>query len=140
MLEIKCLAYQYSNQSIIRLIRNTVFVDEQGVAVELEFDGCDQDAVHALLTIEGKAVGTGRLLKDGHIGRIAILKDYRGKGLGEKVVLSLVDEAKKQNLARVYLGAQKQALGFYVKLGFSVYGDEYIEAGIEHLLMEQLLK
>ena len=72
----------------IKNVRNTVFTDEQHIDPDLDFDGQDRDAVHVLILCNGKYVGTGRMLKDGHIGRLAVLKEYRGQGLGAKMVLS----------------------------------------------------
>jgi predicted GNAT family N-acyltransferase len=95
--------------------------------------------VHVLVACEGKYVGTGRCLKDGHIGRLAVLREYRGRGLGSMAVQALVKEAKSLGMERVYLGAQKTAVVFYEKLGFSVYGEPYIEASIEHIHMERAI-
>ena len=93
-----------------------------------------------LILCNGKPVGTGRILTDGHIGRIAILSDFRGQGLGAKIVLSLVQEAENKDYPRVYLGAQKHAIDFYAKLGFKPFGDEFLSAGIVHLSMEKTLR
>ena len=123
----------------IRNIRNNVFTNEQHIDPDMDFDGQDGDAIHVLIIYKGKYVGTGRMLHDGHIGRLAVLKECRGQGLGEKIVLSLVKEAKNKNLKRVYLGAQKHTVGFYKKLGFSVYGEPYTEVNIEHVYMEKVI-
>lgn len=123
----------------IRGVRNAVFTNEQGIAEEIDFDGQDVDAVHVLVSCDGKPVGTGRMLNDGHIGRLAVLREYRGRGMGTRAVLALVEEAKARGLNRVYLGAQKHAVGFYQELGFSAYGDRYVEASIEHMHMERFL-
>lgn len=139
MIEVKNVVFNSENEKYIRSVRDNVFIDEQGIAPEIEFDGLDRSAIHALVAVDGKYVGTGRILDDGHIGRIAILSDYRGLGLGAKIVLSLIDEAITRDYQRVYLGAQKQAIGFYTKLGFTPFGEEFIEAGIAHLSMEKLL-
>lgn len=139
MFEVKNVVFNSENEKYIRSVRDSVFIHEQGIDPEIEFDGLDSSAIHALVSIDGKYVGTGRILNDGHIGRIAILSDYRCLGLGSKIVLSLIDEATKKGYQRVYLGAQKQAIGFYNKLGFTPFGDEFIEAGIVHLSMEKLL-
>jgi predicted GNAT family N-acyltransferase len=128
---------EYSNK--IRKIRNTVFSQEQKIDASADFDGQDTKAIHALIEMDGKYVGTGRMLMDGHIGRLAVLKLARGKGVGRQLILELMAEAKKQGIKRVYLGAQKQAVGFYQKLGFSEYGTPYEEVGIEHLHMEKFI-
>lgn len=139
MFEVRNVAFDSENEKCIRAIRDCVFIHEQGISPEIEFDGLDGSAVHALLFINGEPVGTGRILKDGHIGRIAILSDFRGEGLGSKIVLSLIEQAIKSNYERVYLGAQKHAVDFYAKLGFTPFGDEFMEAGIVHLSMEKSL-
>lgn len=127
-------------QPFIRAIRESVFIQEQAVPVELEFDGLDENAMQVLVAVDGQYVGTGRMLDDGHIGRIAILRDYRGLGLGAKVVQALVDEAARLGYPRVYLGAQTHAVDFYAKLGFTPYGEEFMDAGIPHLAMECTVK
>ncbi len=121
----------------IKLIRNTVFTNEQYIDSEIDFDGQDDHCIHVLIVKNGEYIGTGRMLSDGHIGRLAILKEYRGQGLGAEMVQSLMDKAKSENMKRVYLGAQKHAIGFYGKLGFSVYGEPFIEVNIEHSHMEK---
>lgn len=140
MFEVKNVAYVGQEKEAIRSIRDSVFIQEQQIDPEIEFDGLDSSAVHALVYCDGNAVGTGRILSDGHIGRIAILKAYRGQGLGSKIVLSLIEEAVSQQYDRVYLGSQKHAIQFYEKLGFQPYGDEFIEANIPHLSMEKIIR
>ena len=124
----------------IRKIRNTVFTGEQHVDEDLDFDGQDPAAVHVLVACEGKYVGTGRMLTDGHIGRLAVLEEHRGRGMGARAVLALVQEAENAGLRRTFLGAQKHAVGFYEKLGFAVYGEPYTEANIEHIHMERFMR
>jgi hypothetical protein len=137
MFEVKNVEYVGIYKEAIREVRNMVFIKEQHIDPEIEFDGLDDVAVHALVLFDGKAVGTGRILDDGHIGRIAIIKEFRAKGLGSKIVLSLIDEATNKGYPRVYLGSQKHAIDFYTKLGFQPFGDEFMEAGIPHLSMEK---
>jgi predicted GNAT family N-acyltransferase len=121
----------------IRRIRNIVFTGEQGIDQAIDFDGQDPGAVHVLVRTGQGYAGTGRMLSDGHIGRLAVLKEHRGRRLGTMAVGALVDEAKRRGMRRVYLGAQKQAVGFYAKLGFRECGEPYMEAGIEHVEMEK---
>ena len=123
----------------IRSIRNDVFTREQHIDEELDFDGQDHDAVHVLVACQDRYVGTGRMLADGHIGRLAVLKAYRGRGLGAVAVQALVEEAESRGMRRVYLGSQIHAIGFYEKLGFSTYGEPYVEADIEHVYMERFI-
>ena len=139
MFEIEIVPFNDKTEKPIRFIRKTVFIHEQNVPPELEFDGLDNSAIHALISIEGEYVATGRLLDDGHIGRVAILKAYRNQKLGSKLVLSLVEEAKQKGYSRVYLGSQTHAIGFYQKLGFSAFGEEFMDAGIPHLSMGKTL-
>lgn len=139
MFEVKNVNYTGENEQAIREVRDTVFIQEQSIDPDIEFDGLDESAVHAIVYSNALPVGTGRILDDGHIGRIAILKAFRGQGLGSKIVLSLIDEATNKGYPRVYLGSQKHAIDFYTKLGFEPFGDEFMEAGIPHLSMEKLL-
>ncbi|WP_413719465.1 GNAT family N-acetyltransferase [Silicimonas sp. MF1-12-2] len=116
-------------------IRRTVFIEEQGVTVEDEVDGKDPHAIHLIATSNGNAVGTARLLmsgKVGKIGRVAVLKEARGTGLGKALVLFAVEELSRRCAARAMLGAQTHAIGFCEALGFSVYGPEFLDAGIPH--------
>ena len=123
----------------IRSIRNDVFTREQHIDEDLDFDGQDHDAVHVLVSSQNKYVGTGRMLADGHIGRLAVLKAYRGRGLGAVAVQALIKEAENRGMRRVYLGSQRHAIGFYENLGFSTYGEPYVEVNIEHIHMERFI-
>ncbi len=126
----------WQSKDEIFLVRNTVFTAEQGIDTNLDFDGQDEQAVHALVYDNDEPVATGRMLEDGHIGRIAVLISHRGKGLGTAIMKALVNEARRRNFARVYLGAQVHALDFYEKLGFESIGERYDEVGIEHQTMQ----
>jgi predicted GNAT family N-acyltransferase len=116
-------------------VRHEVFVDEQGVPAEIELDEHDISALHIVAFDEGRAVATGRLLADGHIGRLAVLRSYRGRGLGRQVLTRLVEEARNGGLGRVELNAQTQALPFYERLGFVAYGEVFDDAGLPHRAM-----
>ena len=139
MIKIKIVTYDNQNEKIIRSIRDDVFINEQGIDPKIEFDGLDESAIHTIIFVNEKPVGTGRILKDGHIGRIAVLSEFRGQSIGSKIVDSLTDVAIKNDYKRVYLGSQKHAIDFYTKLGFTPFGEEFIEAGIVHLSMQKLL-
>lgn len=119
----------------IRNIRNRVFTQEQGVDTAIDFDGLDGTAIQALAFYDEAAVGTGRMLPDGHIGRIAVLPEFRNLGTGTHIMQALINKARQDSLARVFLGAQMTAAPFYNKLGFKRCGDEYIEANIQHIPM-----
>lgn len=117
-------------------LRHQVFVGEQGVPIEEELDDLDQTATHLLAKENGAPVGTARVVYHGEvakIGRVCVLKPARGTGLGAKLIKAAVQIAKEQpGVTKAKLGAQLHALGFYEKLGFSVYGPVYLDAGIEH--------
>ena len=121
-----------------RRIREQVFVREQSVPLALEMDDQDAHCDHALAyCAEGSAVGTGRLLPDGHIGRMAVLKEWRGKGVGALLLQALVEKARQRRHVSVRLNAQSYAAGFYRRYGFEAAGPEFIEAGIPHVAMQR---
>ena len=120
-------------------IRFAVFVEEQGVPPELEMDDNDRAALHALAYDGAEVVGTGRLLPDGHIGRMAVLKDWRGRGAGRAMLRRLVEAARRRGDREVLLSAQVHALGFYLAEGFAPEGPVYEEAGIPHQAMRRRL-
>lgn len=126
-----------TEKNAIMHIRNTVFVKEQGVPEALERDEKDPECLHALLLVNGAPAATGLLEDDGHIGRIAVLKTYRGKGAGSRILGFLERKALEKGLTRVYLGAQLQAIPFYEKQGYRCYGGEFMDAGIPHRHMQK---
>lgn len=121
--------------SDIEKIRHTVFINEQNVPVELEWDEFDNDSIHILAYYNDKPVGTARLLADGHIGRMAVLKPYRNRKIGENMLKYLINIAAKSAMKNIELSAQEHALDFYKKYGFSVISDVYMDAGIPHYTM-----
>jgi len=119
-------------------IRRTVFIEEQQVPEALEWDGLDETCYHILVTdSSGHPAGTGRMKPDGHIGRMAVLKDCRGQGIGSAILAALLELARRHEYSRVFLHAQVEAIPFYEKHGFSVTGELFIDAGIPHLSMER---
>ena len=122
------------------IIRRTVFVVEQQVPEEEEWDGLDLSCTHFLAWLPTTAksteppppVGTARLLPDGHIGRVAVLANARGKGVGVALMKAAIDAARQQKHERVVLSSQLHALAFYEQLGFVAYGDVFMDAGIPH--------
>ena len=117
-------------------LRHQVFVIEQGVPVELEIDGEDDAACHAVALIDNnQVIGTGRMLASGKIGRMAVRSDMRCQGVGRAVLDALVNEARTRGLAGVSLGAQLSAVAFYQRAGFFCQGDVFIDAGIDHRQM-----
>lgn len=121
-------------------IRYEVFVCEQGVPLEMERDEADETSIHALALKDGVPVATGRLLADGHIGRIAVVKAWRGAGVGRQLTQGLIEEARKRGFTEVVLHAQTSAEGFYNKLGFLPQGAVFMEAGIPHQQMALSLR
>jgi predicted GNAT family N-acyltransferase len=120
-------------------IRFAVFVEEQGVPRELELDDLDERCEHAVAFENGRALATARLLPDGHIGRMAVLKEWRNQGIGALMLQGLIQEAKKRRYREVMLSAQVHAVPFYRAHGFVEEGDEYLEAGIRHQAMKRPL-
>lgn len=117
-------------------VRQRVFVEEQGVPAGLEHDAEDASAVHLLVfNPVGDAVGTARMLRDGHIGRMAVLAAWRGQGIGGQLLQHLVRLAEKNKLPQPFLHAQCGATGFYERFGFVAEGPVFLDAGIEHRLM-----
>ena len=120
-------------------IRFAVFVEEQGVPREIELDEIDAACIHAVAYLDEKAVGTGRLLPDGHIGRMAVLRQWRRHGVGSRILNALVEEARRRGDRHVALSAQVHAVPFYRAHGFVEEGGEYLEAGIRHQAMRRTL-
>ena len=117
-------------------VRETVFEKEQGVPRELERDGQDLECIHVVAYDEqDKQIGTGRLQLNGKIGRMAVLKEWRGQGVGGKMLKALIDAAINQRITKIYLFAQKDAIQFYKSHGFNIVGPEFMEANIPHLKM-----
>ncbi|WP_370635925.1 GNAT family N-acetyltransferase [Paralcaligenes sp. KSB-10] len=121
-------------------VRYEVFVQEQHVPVEEERDQEDAHCVHAVaFGRDGRPVGTGRLLRNAHIGRMAVRATHRGLGVGSRLLTALVDEARRRQYPEVVLSAQVHARAFYEAHGFVAQGETYIEAGIEHITMRRIL-
>ena len=119
-----------------RPVRERVFIDEQRVPRELEWDESDEASEHAVACdAEGSAIGTARLLPDGKLGRMAVLRAWRGRGVGAALLTALLARARERGIARVTLHAQTHAAGFYRRFGFSERGGEFLEAGIPHVEM-----
>ncbi len=121
---------------LARPVREQVFVTEQKVPLELEWDEWDERSDHAVARdTNGQAIGTARLLPDGRIGRMAVLREWRRRGVGAALMEALLQKAREQSLSRVTLHAQTHAAGFYRRFGFSERGGEFWEAGIPHVEM-----
>jgi predicted GNAT family N-acyltransferase len=121
-------------------VRYEVFVVEQRVPIDMEWDEMDAKCVHAVAyDDEGVAVGTGRLLPDGHIGRMAVRKPARGQGTGGAILEALIAEACKRGDRQVMLNAQAHAEPFYERYGFRRESEVFMEAGIPHIAMRRVL-
>ncbi len=121
-------------------VRTAVFVVEQGVPESIERDAMDALCRHAIARdASGAVVATGRLLPDGHIGRMAVLAALRGTGVGGAVLQALMTEAARLGMAEVVLNAQVHAHDFYQRHGFVADGELFLEAGIEHRTMRRRL-
>jgi len=125
-------------------IRRAVFIDEQGVPEALEWDADDADALHLLAILaDGTPIGCARLLRNdhlcGHIGRMAVLPAWRGRGVGRALLAAAIRLARAQGHATIRLSAQTHAARFYADAGFAAMGDPYEEAGIPHIAMLKCL-
>ncbi len=123
-----------------KIIRETVFIEEQ--KFKIEFDDLDDIATHIVMYLDTQPVGCCRLYKqenEYHIGRIAVLKPYRGKGCGEKILLQAEKVAKEKGADCIKLSAQVRASGFYEKLGYKKYGEIYFDEYCEHIAMKKYI-
>lgn len=140
------ISFKWSKNTVSedgRSVRTRVFVDEQEVTPEEEFDGSDSYAENVVLYADGVAVAAGRVIVgergEGRIGRVACLKEYRGKGLGKILMTELIERAAQKGFDTVYVNAQTRVRGFYESLGFEAYGDIFMEANIPHIAMKKSL-
>ncbi|MCH7394969.1 GNAT family N-acetyltransferase [Acinetobacter dispersus] len=122
-------------QQDAKLIRTLVFIQEQGIAEGDEWDEQDAISQHFVIYDQDQPIATARLLQNNSVGRVAVLKAYRGQGLGQMIMLNIIDFAKQQGRAFLHLSSQVHAMSFYQQLGFVVQGDEYDECGIPHIEM-----
>lgn len=130
----------HSHAHTLRQIREIVFIIEQKVPREEEWDDQDEGAEHFIAEDQqGRAVGCARLLPTGQIGRMAVLREQRGSGIGRRLLEAALDAARARGMREVFLHAQTHAIEFYRKSGFIAHGDEFMEAGIPHREMMQTL-
>jgi predicted GNAT family N-acyltransferase len=121
-------------------LRFAIFVGEQNVPAGIELDDMDAQCMHAVAyDVDNKPIGTGRLLPDGHIGRMAVVKEWRRRGIGAEILQALIGEARKRGHKEVIVSAQLQAAEFYREQGFTADGKVYPEAGILHQKMRKPL-
>ncbi len=126
----------HTDGAMLSAIRHEVFIVEQRVPEHEEWDERDALCRHVIaLARGGAAIGTGRLLSDGYIGRMAVLKPWRGRGVGRSLLTTLIAMAREAGFTETRLHAQTHALDFYCKQGYTPVGEEFMEAGIPHLEM-----
>lgn len=124
-----------SDANDLKAIRTTVFIEEQNVPVELEWDGLDPDCTHFIVRSNSQTIATARLKPDGQIGRMAVAKHYRNLGIGSKLLNKILSHAKESGITHVFLHAQVRVVGFYQKFGFIAKGEKFMDAGIPHRAM-----
>ena len=121
-----------TDREAIYAVRKAVFIIEQAVPEEIEVDEHDPVASHVLAFLDGRPVGTGRITSEGRIGRMAVLAECRGRGVGRAILDALIDIGRRDGAPRLFLSAQCHAIRFYEKSGFVAEGPVYQEAGIDH--------
>ena len=127
------------DQKLLRLIRTDVFIREQKVPESMEWDDLDRVCIHYLAWHDDVAVGCVRLIPDGHIGRMAVLPQWRNQGIGMQLLMACEQEARRRNVDKLLLSAQVHAIPFYEKAGYGLISDIYMDAGIPHRDMQKLL-
>jgi predicted GNAT family N-acyltransferase len=123
-------------ESELRAIRTPVFIEEQFVTHEFEWDEIDANAVHLLATFDNQPIACLRIIHYQKIGRMAVIKQWRGKGLGAALLREAIDICKKQGSKSICLSAQTHAINFYLKAGFKQASDEYTDVDIPHIDMQ----
>ena len=128
-----------AEHSVLSQLRRTVFIEEQSVPEELEWDNDDETSIHFLALLGDTPVGTARLTPDGQIGRMAVLKQHRHKGIASTLLKAVLDRASQSGLEKVFLHAQADVVPLYEQFGFIKKGDIFLEASIEHQAMYKSL-
>ncbi|MEQ9108484.1 MAG: GNAT family N-acetyltransferase [Limnobacter sp.] len=134
MIRIDCSSWLV-NGEWASTIRRSVFIEEQGIDESEEWDKHDSNSTHVVAWFDDQAVGTARLLPEGKIGRMAVLPEFRSRGIGSAMLLALLAVAREQKMQVVRLSAQQQAIEFYSRHGFVPQGDAHSEVGIPHQWM-----
>lgn len=127
------------DRTLLRAIRERVFIDEQKVPVELEWDEFDANSTHFLALLDNRYAASARLKADGQLGRMAVLAEFRQRGVGSALLHFIIQQAKKPKLEKLYCHAQVSAIEFYQQHGFVAYGKEFDDAGIPHRAMQLIL-
>ena len=124
-------------QAELTSVRRAVFIEEQNVPESIELDGKDSNCFHVLASDKnGRPVGTTRMDGKGKIGRMAVLQNYRRRGIGRKMIQALMDYGRKNSITDFHVSSQITAIGFYKKMGFEPFGKEFLEAAIMHINMK----
>lgn len=134
------IATTKEEKKLLYEIRKTVFVEEQLVPIEEEIDEYEDEAIHFICYIDEKAVGAARLRfinNYGKLERICVLKDYRGRSIGTKIIAKMEDEIKKNQYSLAKLHAQQYAEKFYERLGYTTFSEPFMDAGIPHIAMKK---
>ena len=130
----------YEDKEELVKLRTRVFVEEQKVPSSLEIDGLDAECLHVKAMNGNLCIGTGRLLANGYIGRMCVLDEYRGQGIGTMMLENLIEQALNAGHRQVLLNSQSRAIPFYQKNSFTTDSEEFIEAGIPHRRMVRNLE
>lgn len=126
----------HDGEPLLKSIREAVFIREQGVPEALEWDGLDESCRHALaLSLQGDAVGCGRMLPDGHIGHIAVLPQWRKQKAGTAIMEALLDYARAHDYQQASVDAQPHSVPFYQSIGFIERGETFMDAGLPRIKM-----
>lgn len=123
-----------------KFIRKQVFIIEQNIPEEEEWDDQDMISDHFVVYDQDQPIATVRLLQNNSVGRVAVLKAYRGQGIGRMIMLEIIRQAHQQDRKFLQLSSQVHAISFYEKLGFSIQGDAYDECGIPHIKMQLVIE
>lgn len=123
-----------------KFIRKQVFIIEQNIPEEEEWDDQDMISDHFVVYDQDQPIATARLLQNNSVGRVAVLKAYRGQGIGRMIMLEIIRQAHRQDRKFLHLSSQVHAISFYEKLGFSIQGDAYDECGIPHIKMQLVIE
>jgi len=135
------ITHYEKHDSAIRFIRNSVFVIEQNIPLELEMDHLDSQCMHAIVFDQKKPIAVGRidLSEQGKISRVAVLQEHRRQGAGRLVIQTLEQFAVEHQAEKVWFHAQKSSIPFYIRLGYKIVSEEFLEADIVHQKMEKFL-
>ena len=123
-----------------KFIRKQVFIIEQNIPEEEGWDDQDMISDHFVVYDQDQPIATARLLQNNSVGRVAVLKAYRGQGIGRMIMLEIIRQAHQQDRKFLQLSSQVHAISFYEKLGFSIQGDAYDECGIPHIKMQLVIE